>query len=206
MGINPLPLDSGKGRAPSWGVQRRAALAAGTHVQERESVQEKKKEEVRLFHSTSPKTHPRNLSDASILRKPSAGAMGRCPVPPGGSRTYKNDTVLQARVGSGDFGFSQQFPTHAPRSRNTVIPTPACSRGWRACQVHVQLRTSVLSKFRKTGNRFNLPTPERELSAPFKLPRTPPPLISGQHFYGQSRRGSSLKWLCSGYTGPRKDT
>ena len=36
-------------------------------------------------------------------------------------------------------------------------------------------------------------------------PERPLPLISGQHFYGQSRRGSSLKWLCSGYRGPRKD-
>ena len=139
MGIKPLPPDSRKGRAPSRGVQGRAALAAGTHTQEKESVQRKKKEETCPFHSASPQTHPRNLSDASILRKPSGDAMGRCSAPPGGSCTYKNDTVPPARVGSGDFRFSQRFPTHAPRSRNTVIPTPACSRGRRACQVHVQL-------------------------------------------------------------------
>lgn len=91
-------------------------------------------------------------------------------VPPGRLCMYKNVTA-----GSKDFRFSQQFPPHPPRGRNKVIPTPACSGGRRACQVHGRSQTSVLSKLRKTGNHLNLLIPEPELGVPFKLPQTPSP-------------------------------
>ena len=56
-----------------------------------------------------------------------------------------------------------------------MVSTPACSRGRRACQVHQQSQTSVLSTLRKTGNHFNLPIPEPELGVPFKSPQMPSP-------------------------------
>ena len=54
-----------------------------------------------------------------------------------------------------------------------MIPTPACSRGRHACQVHGRWQTSVLSKLRKTGNHLNLLISEPELGVPFKSPQTP---------------------------------